>query len=286
MSISSRVCTARARLIESGIRPGEAGLDAEVLARHLLGWDRATYFTARHRDVDRRFDARYEALVARRAQREPLAHLTGQREFWGLEFRVTPDVLIPRPETELLIETVLTLRPDRSKSGTLVDVGTGSGCIAVALAIELPAMTVIATDTSQAALEVARANATRHGVAEHIDWRHGSLLAGFSGPVDLIVSNPPYVSALAIQHLEPEIRDHEPHLALNGGSDGAVPLRALVAEAGVALVDDGLLVVEFGCNQETAFRQIIAMSGLSDPKVVRDLQGLPRIGVAAYRDSR
>jgi release factor glutamine methyltransferase len=212
--------------------------------------------------------------------------LTGQREFWGLEFRVTPDVLIPRPETELLIETVLTLRPDRSKSGTLVDVGTGSGCIAVALAIELPAMTVIATDTSQAALEVARANATRHGVAEHIDWRHGSLLAGFSGPVDLIVSNPPYVSALAIQHLEPEIRDHEPHLALNGGSDGAVPLRALVAEAGVALVDDGLLVVEFGCNQETAFRQIIAMSGLSDPKVVRDLQGLPRIGVAAYRDSR
>ena len=215
-----------------------------------------------------------------------MAHLTGQREFWGLEFRVTPDVLIPRPETELLIETVLTLRPDRSKSGTLVDVGTGSGCIAVALAIELPAMTVIATDTSQAALEVARANATRHGVAEHIDWRHGSLLAGFSGPVDLIVSNPPYVSALAIQHLEPEIRDHEPHLALNGGSDGAVPLRALVAEAGVALVDDGLLVVEFGCNQETAFRQIIAMSGLSDPKVVRDLQGLPRIGVAAYRDSR
>ena len=215
-----------------------------------------------------------------------MAHLTGQREFWGLEFRVTPDVLIPRPETEFLIETVLTLRPDRSKSGTLVDVGTGSGCIAVALAIELPAMTVIATDTSQAALEVARANATRHGVAEHIDWRHGSLLAGFSGPVDLIVSNPPYVSALAIQHLEPEIRDHEPHLALNGGSDGAVPLRALVAEAGVALVDDGLLVVEFGCNQETAFRQIIAMSGLSDPKVVRDLQGLPRIGVAAYRDSR
>ena len=100
------------------------------------------------------------------------------------------------------------------------------------------------------------------------------------------MSNPPYVSALAIQHLEPEIRDHEPHLARNGGSDGAVPLRALVAEAGVALVDDGLLVVEFGCNQETAFRQIIAMSGLSDPKVVRDLQGLPRIGVAAYRDSR
>ena len=286
MSILSLVNAACTRLIESGIRPEEAGFDAEVLARHLLGWDRATYFTERHRKVTRAFDKEYITLIARRARREPVAYLTGQREFWGLEFAITPDTLIPRPETELLIETVLHLRPDRSIDGVLVDVGTGSGCIAVVLAIEFPNMTIVATDISQPALAVAQANAKRHGVSERIEWRHGPQLAGLSGPIDLIVSNPPYVTAQAMQHLAPEVRNHEPHVALHGGTGGTRTLRALIAEASVKLVNNGSLVVEFGCDQEAVFRQVVNAAHLTDTQVLHDIQGLPRVGVATSRTNR
>ena len=285
MTIVSTVAHGQARLIDAGIPPEAARIDAEVLARHLLGWDRATYVSERHRPVDRAFDTRYAALITRRVGREPVAHLVGYREFWGLELAVTPDVLIPRPETELVVETALRLRSARPGDFLLADVGTGSGCLAIALATEFPAARVIATDMSAAALDVAQANAARHGVADRITWYHGRDLAGAPRPVDLIVSNPPYVPAAAIDALAPEVRDHEPRIALNGGPDGTVALRAVIADADGALAPDGDLIVEFGSDQESAFREIVAGTGLRVTRVVRDLQGLARVGVAARRRS-
>ena len=285
MTIVSTVAHGQARLIDAGIPPEAARIDAEVLARHLLGWDRATYVSERHRPVDRAFDTRYAALITRRVGREPVAHLVGYREFWGLELAVTPDVLIPRPETELVVETALRLRSARPGDFLLADVGTGSGCLAIALATEFPAARVIATDMSAAALDVAQANAARHGVADRITWYRGRDLAGAPRPVDLIVSNPPYVPAAAIDALAPEVRDHEPRIALNGGPDGTVALRAVIADADGALAPDGDLIVEFGSDQESAFREIVAGTGLRVTRVVRDLQGLARVGVAARRRS-
>ncbi len=285
MTIVSTVAHGQARLIDAGIPPEAARIDAEVLARHLLGWDRATYVSERHRPVDRAFDTRYAALITRRVGREPVAHLVGYREFWGLELAVTPDVLIPRPETELVVETALRLRSTRPGDFLLADVGTGSGCLAIALATEFPAAGVIATDMSAAALDVAQANAARHGVADRITWYRGRDLAGAPRPVDLIVSNPPYVPAAAIDALAPEVRDHEPRIALNGGPDGTVALRAVIADADGALAPDGDLIVEFGSDQESAFREIVAGTGLRVTRVVRDLQGLARVGVAARRRS-
>ena len=285
MTIVSTVANGQARLIDAGIPPEAARIDAEVLARHLLGWDRATYVSERHRPVDRAFDTRYAALITRRVGREPVAHLVGYREFWGLELAVTPDVLIPRPETELVVETALRLRSARPGDFLLADVGTGSGCLAIALATEFPAARVIATDMSAAALDVAQVNAARHGVADRITWYHGRDLAGAPRPVDLIVSNPPYVPAAAIDALAPEVRDHEPRIALNGGPDGTVALRAVIADADGALAPDGDLIVEFGSDQESAFREIVAGTGLRVTRVVRDLQGLARVGVVARRRS-
>ena len=285
MTIVSTVAHGQARLIDAGIPPEAARIDAEVLARHLLGWDRATYVSERHRPVDRAFDTRYAALITRRVGREPVAHLVGYREFWGLELAVTPDVLIPRPETELVVETALRLRSTRPGDFLLADVGTGSGCLAIALATEFPAARVIATDMSAAALDVAQANAARHGVADRITWYRGRDLAGAPRPVDLIVSNPPYVPAAAIDALAPEVRDHEPRIALNGGPDGTVALRAVIADADGALAPDGDLIVEFGSDQESAFREIVAGTGLRVTRVVRDLQGLARVGVVARRRS-
>ena len=285
MTIVSTVANGQARLIDAGIPPEAARIDAEVLARHVLGWDRATYVSECHRPVDRAFDTRYAALITRRVGREPVAHLVGYREFWGLELAVTPDVLIPRPETELVVETALRLRSARPGDFLLADVGTGSGCLAIALATEFPAARVIATDMSAAALDVAQANAARHGVADRITWYHGRDLAGAPRPVDLIVSNPPYVPAAAIDALAPEVRDHEPRIALNGGPDGTVALRAVIADADGALAPDGDLIVEFGSDQESAFREIVAGTGLRVTRVVRDLQGLARVGVVARRRS-
>ena len=285
MTIVSAVAQGQARLIGAGIPPEAARIDAEVLARHVLGWDRATYVSERLRSADPAFDTSYEALIARRAGREPVAHLIGYREFWGLEFAVTPAVLIPRPETELVIETALRLRSSRPAQLRLVDVGTGSGCLAIALAIELPEARVIATDVSAAALDVARANAVRHGVADRITWRHGPGLAGAPRPIDLIVSNPPYVPVAAIDTLEPEVRAYEPRIALDGGTDGTASLRAVAADADAALCLDGDLIVEFGADQEPAFREIIGGTRLGVTEVIRDLRGLPRVGVTARKSA-
>src|SRR5437870_3498847 len=170
-SIHARVDAARKRLRAAGIPDDEADLDARLLAEHVLGWTTERYFADSNVPAPEDFDARFEALVARRAAREPFAYIVRRQEFWGLRFRVTPAVLIPRPETELIVEALLGIVHEASAAVKVADVGTGSGCLAVALARERPAAVIVATDVSDAAIAVARENAVRHGVAERIDFR-------------------------------------------------------------------------------------------------------------------
>jgi release factor glutamine methyltransferase len=279
-SVHERLVEARHVLTRAGIDPNEASLDAEVLARHALGWDRAALI-ARWRDAaPAGFSEALATLVARRAAREPIAYITGCREFWGLDFEVTPDVLIPRPETELLVEEALLFAQEVRAPSAIIDVGTGSGCIAVALAREFPFAQVTATDISAGALTVARNNANRHGVGERLMLVQGDLLEHAPPAADLIVSNPPYVPAGDAPSLQPEVGLHEPANALFGGdADGLGVIRRLLASAATHLARDGRLIFEFGFGQDTAVRAAARDAGWQIVRVSPDLQGIPRAAV-------
>jgi release factor glutamine methyltransferase len=275
-SVHQRINEARQRLQAAGLRPADAKLDAEVLARHALGWDRAQLVTDGRDPAPNGFDERFAAYIARRARREPVAFITGHREFWGLDLEVTHDVLIPRPETELIVEAACTRRPDRSGVRRIVDVGTGSGCLAVALAHEFPSARVTATDISDAALAVAARNVRRH-VGDRVSLVRGNLLDAIGGHVDLIVSNPPYVPA-AVQ-LSPEIIRFEPAVALYSGDDGLTLLAQLIGSARSHLAAGGLFVVEFGLGQDAQIEALAADAGWRDVTIKEDLQGIPRVAV-------
>ena len=255
-----------------------AALDAEVLARHALGWDRARWLADARSAPPEGFAERFETLVQRRLRFEPVAYITGTREFYSLDFEVTPDVLIPRPETEILLEEALMIIDTlTARQGPLrvADVGTGSGCIAIALAHARPDVHVIATDISEAALDIAGRNALRHGVNSRVEFRRMSGLA--ETDVDLVVSNPPYVSAADAASLMRDVVDIEPHAALVAGGDGLEVIRAILA--GVAARDPAPpCVFEFGGNGG-AIREIVAASGLRVVKIVPDLAGIPRVAV-------
>ncbi|MGE0460222.1 MAG: peptide chain release factor N(5)-glutamine methyltransferase [Vicinamibacterales bacterium] len=283
MTLHEYLREARERLIAAGIPRGEAVLDAELLARHVLGWDRVA-LVARLRDqAPGSFAADYATCVDRRAAREPLAYITGVQEFWGRQFRVGPGVLIPRPETELIIEEALSWAGARAAGAAplrVLDIGTGSGCLAVTLALEIPGAQVAATDVSSAALAIARANADRLGAA--IDVRLGNDLADLAGSFDLIVSNPPYVAAPAHAGLAPEVRDHEPVEALVAGAEGLDVIQEIVRKAGPALAPAGLLLMEIGYDQAAAVTRIVGETeGLRLLRVREDLQGIPRVAVIA-----
>jgi release factor glutamine methyltransferase len=293
-TLHDRLREAQARLVTAGIAAQDAPIDAELLARHVLGWTREQMITRRREPLpatadtsEAAFEARFDAVIARRAEREPVAYIIGHREFWGLEFEVTRDVLIPRPETELIVEEALALDrgPDAPGGGlgdapVIVDVGTGSGCLAVALAHELPRARVIAIDVSTVALHVAKRNADRHGVNARITWHAGSLLEPIDRAVDLIVSNPPYIPLGHAESLPPDVRDYEPAVALFSGSDGLATIRALVTQAADRVRKNGWLIFEFGFGQAPAIREIIACASAWDLEKLReDLQGLPRTAV-------
>jgi release factor glutamine methyltransferase len=278
-SVHERLVQARQIFTHAGIDAEEAALDAEVLARHVLDWDRATLVARWRESPPASFDEHFQPLIARRASREPVAYITGHREFWALDFDVTPDVLIPRPETELIVEEAVKhareVRPPRH----IVDVGTGSGCIAIALAREFPSARVTATDISIAALEVARRNAERHGVAQRITLVNADLLDEVP-PADLIVSNPPYIPAGDAASLPPEVGQHEPAAALFGGAgDGLEIVRRLLASAGAHLADEGRLMIEFGFGQEAPLREAALASGWQVVRLCNDLQAIPRVAV-------
>ena len=258
--------------------------DAEVLLAHVLAVERARLHAYPGMSVAAA-DARcFRALVQRRASHEPLQYLTGVQEFWSLPFRVTPAVLIPRPETELLVETLLAL--NRRPDPRVVDIGTGSGCIAISVARDLPRAEVYATDCSPAALEVARDNAALLGVAQRIRFAEGDLFAPLASPgadyrFDFILCNPPYVGAAEMPALQREVRDHEPLVALSPGDDPLAVQRRLAEGAARHLYPGGYLLVEIGWSQEEAVRSLYA--GRRDIEIVevkQDLAGIPRLVVA------
>jgi release factor glutamine methyltransferase len=277
MTIAALVAQARERLIAGGVPPDEAPGDAEVLARHALGWDLTQYATGRRDTPPADFLAQYESLIARRLTREPVSQIVGHREFWGLDFEVTRDVLTPRPETELVVQAALDASP-RDRPLVIVDVGTGSGCIAIALAAELPRARLIASDVSAAALAVARRNAARHGVSQRIAFLHSRLLNPETD-VDLIVSNPPYIPAGDAASLAPEVREHEPHVALFGGTDGLDAYRALFTtnQSSFCAGTDGRLIVEVGYDQAARVRAIAEQRSWTFVRGYRDLQEVERV---------
>jgi release factor glutamine methyltransferase len=281
VSILGRVAAARQRLCAAGISRAESDLDARLLAQHVLGWTTDRFLTDAQSAEPDDFTARYEPLVQRRAAREPLAYIVGVREFWGLDFEVSPAVLIPRPSTELIVEAILEHFPDRAASLAMADICTGCGCVAVALAHEHPAATIVATDISRDALTVARRNAARHGVADRVTVRYGDLVDGIDGELDAIVANPPYVLDHARPALQPEVRDHEPAVALYGGVDGLGLVTRLVADAPQRLRPGGFLVFEFGLGQDVEIEDLLARApDLTLVDVRRDLEGIARTAVA------
>ncbi len=253
--------------------------DAERLLEHLLHRDRAWLMTHSDQALLPAMDDRLQALVARRAAREPLQYLLGEQEFYGLALRVTRDTLIPRPETEHLVEAVLHWCGQQPMPLRIVDVGTGTGAIALALAQHLPAAEIAACDVSPAALAVAVENAERLGLSGRVAFRLSDLLAGFGDDrFDAVVSNPPYIPAGDAAEMQPEVRDHEPHLALFAGADGLAIYRRLVAEAGVRLRAGGLLAMEIGYAQSEALRGLL--DGWQEVRFVDDYAGIPRVVMA------
>ena len=280
-SLHALTGTAAGRLKAAGVPPDEADLDAQLLAARVLHWDRTRLLTSWREDAPPGFAEAFLALVARREQREPISQILGTREFWGLELEVTRDVFTPRPETDGVIEAAL---EHARAAREIVDVGTGSGALAIALAREFPDARVVAVDVSEAALAVAARNATRHGVADRIELKPAHLLDSVAGPVDLIVSNPPYVPEGDWPRLPPEVRDYEPPEALFAGPDGLDAIRDLVAAAPARLAEDGLLIFECGIDQDAAIREMIApTAGLELIEIRRDLAGIPRVAVARRR---
>ena len=255
-------------------------LDARVLAGHALGLDHTALVAAAARPLGEKAAA-VAAFESRRLAGEPVSRIIGAREFWGLPLAVTPAVLVPRPETETVVELALSLIADRTRRLRIADLGTGSGAILLALLHELPNAFGTGTDMSADALGVARRNAARLGLGDRAQFAVGDFATGLAGPFDLVVSNPPYIATGEIAALSREVRDHEPHLALDGGDDGLAAYRAIAADA-PRIVGGGHLVVEIGAGQRGDVEFLFTEKGLAIAAVGHDLSGIAR-AVAARR---
>ncbi|HKF53737.1 MAG TPA: peptide chain release factor N(5)-glutamine methyltransferase [Candidatus Acidoferrales bacterium] len=267
--------------LEAANVPSHA-LAAELLLMHTMRCDRTWLYSHPEAAIDSEALQKFFELVARRAQGVPTHYLTGKQEFWGLEFEVTPAVLIPRPETEHLVEVVMEMLRENKQAEKLriADVGTGSGCIAVALAQEFRSAEILATDISRAALDVARRNAERHRVSERIRFVECDLLGAAAEEgraFDLIVSNPPYVANGDESRLQKEVREHEPREALFGGPEGTEVYARLIAEAAKRVRHEGLLVVEIGYGASERVRELFNCVEWKDIRVADDLAGIPRV---------
>lgn len=254
-------------------------LDAQTLLAEALGKDRTYLIVNFNQQLDDDLLSTYQLLIERRTTGEPLQYITGHQEFFGLEFEVTPDVLIPRPETEIIIEeTIRLVQHDNIAEPVIVDVGTGSGCIAVTLAREIEDARVIACDISKAALQVARRNVARHQLEDRVQFIESDLLAAFDeeGFANFIISNPPYVAANELPALQREVRDWEPHLALTDDGDGLSFYRRLLQDAPTRLKPGGYLICEMGYTQSEAVLAMIDPAAWEEPRLLDDLQGIPR----------
>lgn len=253
-------------------------LDAQILLAHAINCTRIDLYVNSEQPTEEGERTCFRELVKRRVAGEPVAYLVGHREFYKLTFRVTPDVLIPRPETEILVLEALDRLKGRD-APTMLDLGTGSGCIAISIAHQHPTIEVTAIDRSPAALDIARQNAEQHGVADRIRLLEGNLYEPLDAEArfGLIVSNPPYVTTDELAHLAPEVRDQEPRLALDGGTDGLDVLRPLIDTAPTWLEPDGYLMVEIGYQQGEAVRERFIATGFLDVIVLKDGAGHSRV---------
>jgi release factor glutamine methyltransferase len=269
--------------LRAGPHPERARPDAETLLLHLVGKNKAWLLSNLEDDLAGCTAIRYAALLERRLKGEPIQYITGETEFYGLAFRVTSDVLIPRPETEHLVEKVIELAA-RFSAPRIVDVGTGSGAIAVALAHKLPEAQVAATDLSESALAIARENAERNGLTGRIHFLQGELLEPLSTEkFDIVVSNPPYVPTEDRDTLTVEVRDYEPPLALFAGNDGLDVYRRLIPAAHAALVQGGFLALEIGFGQANGVRALLKDADYGSVDFASDLQGIARVAIASWR---
>jgi release factor glutamine methyltransferase len=265
-------------------------LNAEVMLGHVLDLQRVDLYLNHDRPLKEPELSAFRDLVRRRIAGWPLQYLTGRTEFLSLDFQLTPAVLIPRPETEILVETVLNQLRSWDSPVRIADVGTGSGIVAISLAVHLPRARLWATDRSPDALQLARVNAVRHGVNDRIDFLQGDLLEplqGQEGSLTAVVSNPPYVRSAEMRELPPEIREHEPPLALDGGADGLAVIRRLVAQAPRFLVVGGHMALEVGAGQAPTVSQLMRNTGmLAEPRLVRDYHGVERVVMAQRSANR
>lgn len=284
LTIADILKSASSQLRKSGIQNDV--LDAQTLLAEALGRDRTYLIVNFNQELTPEIAQKYQSLVARRASGEPLQYITGRQEFYGLEFEVTPAVLIPRPETELIIEETLRLvHQNNLDEPLIIDVGTGSGCIAVTLAREIEAARVIALDISTDALEVAKRNASRYGLQERIEFIESDLLSALSDEdkADFIVSNPPYVAAHEMPELQREVREWEPHIALTDCADGLSFYRRLLNDVPASLKNGGYFLCEMGYQQSTAIEALIDSHVWEAIHTLKDLQGIPRTLVLKKR---
>jgi release factor glutamine methyltransferase len=255
-------------------------LDAELIVGHVLGWSRTRVLAERGHVPTPEQLAGIEELIARRATGEPVAYLVGSKAFYNLEYFVDRRVLVPRPETELLVEHTLAVARKRAGPLTIADIGTGSGAIAIALAAHLPQAHLFAVDLSTDALAVAARNVQQHGLTERITLLHGDLLAPLPGPVDLIVSNPPYT---VLAEVQPNVLQHEPWLALEGGPDGTAIYRRLLSQAPQYLRPGGAILLEIGAWQGPTVAELVREAfPEASVRVERDLAGLDRVVVGEW----
>ena len=276
-----RVVAARFR--DAGLDSPE--LDARILVGHALGMDHTALVAAAAQPLGANAAADIARLAARRLAGEPVARIVGTKEFWGLSFIVTPAVLVPRPETETVVELALALvdqQGERTRALRIADLGTGSGALLLALLTELPNAGGIGTDIDAPALAVAQRNAARLGLAARVAFLRGDYASALQGPFDLIVSNPPYVASREIEGLAPEVRDHDPPHALDGGTDGLAAYRAIASDAPRLLGPGGRLVVEIGAGQQRDVERTLTAGGLAIDAVRHDLSGVAR-AIAAVR---
>lgn len=259
-----------------------ARLDSELLLAHLLGVNRLKLYLRFGESLTADTQGSYRELIKRRGQREPLQHLVGTVEFCGIELAVNGAVLIPRQETELLAEQGWLFLKELGGASRFVDLGTGSGCIAIAILAQIPEARGVGIDISAASLEVARGNAGKAAVADRLEFREGNLFAALreGEEFDLVISNPPYIAVAEIPQLQPEVRDFDPHLALAGGADGLDYYRMIAEQAGRFLRPTGRLMLEFGDGQETEIRKILEGHNWIVEKILPDYSGRDRMVIA------
>ncbi|SFS34890.1 peptide chain release factor N(5)-glutamine methyltransferase [Marininema halotolerans] len=277
------------RLINAGCEGGT--FEAEVMLRTLLGWERSQFFLQLATIFPESLEQKLDGWIHARIEGVPLQHLTGQQEFYGRSFVVSPHVLIPRPDTEILVESILHQADSLSKRNSplhFVDVGTGSGILAITLAAECPEWKVTAIDCSAEALMVAKINAERHGVGDRIQFLQGEWLMPLQASqqkVDMVVSNPPYIPSIEVEKLDGEVKDYEPRLALDGGEDGLNPYRILLQQIPQILRRPGYVAFEIGWDQGVAVTELVnALSCVKNTKVIPDLAGRDRVVTFSMTD--